>query len=76
MDSVRQYEIVYEPVDDDIECRPHAQPAPASLHCEEGSVSAAAFRARMEAIPAEHRPYALAIYANAVRSQLALREAA
>ena len=52
------------------------RPAPASLHCEEGSVSAAAFRARMEAIPAEHRPYALAIYANAVRSQLALREAA
>ncbi len=53
------------------------RPAPAGLHCEAGSVSAAAFRARMEAIPAEHRPYALAIYANAVRSQLtALREAA
>ncbi|MHA7814836.1 MAG: 1-acyl-sn-glycerol-3-phosphate acyltransferase [Pseudohaliea sp.] len=53
------------------------RPAPAGLVCEGGSVSAAAFRARMEAIPAEHRPYALAIYANAVRSQLAaLGEAA
>lgn len=52
-------------------------PAPAGLRLEEGSVSAAVFRARMEAIPPDHRPYALAIYANAVRSQLAaLREAA
>jgi len=52
------------------------QAPPAGLCCEDGSVSAAVFQARMDAIPPEHRPYALAIYANAVRSQLALREAA
>ncbi|KGE02543.1 1-acyl-sn-glycerol-3-phosphate acyltransferase [Pseudohaliea rubra] len=49
---------------------------PAGLTCESGSISAAVFRARMEAIPLAHRPFALAGYANAVRSQLALREAA
>jgi hypothetical protein len=50
--------------------------APASLRREGGSVSAAAFRARMDAIPPDQRGYALGIYANAVRSKLSLRDAA
>jgi hypothetical protein len=46
-------------------------PAPAALTREPGSVSAAAFRERMAAIPKAHRAYALASYANPVRSKLA-----
>ncbi len=45
---------------------------PDNLTLEEGSCSEAEFRARMEALPAEHRPFALAIYGNAVASKLAL----
>jgi hypothetical protein len=47
-------------------------------HCnlEAGSCSLAQFEARMEALPLDHRPFALAIYANAVTSKLALAKAA
>jgi hypothetical protein len=37
----------------------------------QAAVDEQAFAARMQAIAPEHRPYALAIYANAVRSKLA-----
>ena len=40
------------------------------LYLEEGDCSQADFEARINALPAEHRPYALAIYANAVVSKL------
>ncbi|GAB3274006.1 1-acyl-sn-glycerol-3-phosphate acyltransferase [Parahaliea aestuarii] len=46
-------------------------PLPESLYREQGDCSASAFRARIEAMPEAHRPYALAIYANAVVSKLA-----
>jgi hypothetical protein len=46
----------------------------AGLQQEAGAVSERAFRARIEAIPEAQREDALAIYANAVRSKLALRE--
>lgn len=45
---------------------------PENLTLEEGSCSRAQFEARMEALPAEHRPFAQAIYANAVVGKLAL----
>jgi len=48
---------------------------PGDLVLEAGSCSRAGFEARMEALPAEHRPFALAIYANAVASKLALADA-
>ena len=48
--------------------------ASANLYVEEGDYSEAAFDARIEAMPASHRPFALAIYANAVVSKLALAD--
>ncbi len=47
-------------------------PVPDTLYREAGTCSRAAFVARMEALPPEHRPFALATYANAVESKLAL----
>lgn len=44
------------------------------LHQEAGSVSEAAFAARIEAIPDAQQSDALAIYANAVRSKILLRD--
>lgn len=48
--------------------------AAAKLHVEEGDYSEAAFDARIEAMPAAHRPFALNIYANAVVSKLAIAD--
>ncbi|MEH6580959.1 MAG: 1-acyl-sn-glycerol-3-phosphate acyltransferase [Halioglobus sp.] len=45
---------------------------PDDIYLEEGDCSRAEFEARIQALPAAHRPYALAIYANAVSSKLAL----
>lgn len=45
---------------------------PDNLNLEPGSCSRAQFEARIEALPVDHRPFALAIYANAVTSKLAL----
>jgi hypothetical protein len=47
-------------------------PVPDDLYLEEGDCSQAQFEARIAAMPEAHRPYALAIYANAVVSKLAL----
>jgi len=47
-------------------------PVPADLDMEPGACSEAEFAARIEAMPAEHRPYALGIYANAIVARLAL----
>jgi hypothetical protein len=44
------------------------------LQVAEGSCSEAAFRGRIEALPEEDRPYALAAYANAVDARLGLVE--
>ncbi len=44
------------------------------LHQESGSVSEAAFAARIEAIPESQQADALALYANAVRSKILLRD--
>ena len=44
------------------------------FHVEEGDYSEAAFDARIAAMPAAHRPFALGIYANAVVSKLALAD--
>ncbi len=44
------------------------------FHVEEGDYSEAAFDARIKAMPAAHRPFALGIYANAVVSKLALAD--
>jgi hypothetical protein len=49
-------------------------PVPADLYTEEGDCSEAGFHARIDAMPEEHRPYALGIYANAVVSKLAQAE--
>jgi hypothetical protein len=49
---------------------------PQTLTREPGSCSEAAFKARIDALPAEERPFALASYANAVATKLALKEAA
>jgi hypothetical protein len=43
---------------------------PDDLYLEEGDCSREQFEARIAALPAFHRPYALAIYANAVVSKL------
>ena len=51
-------------------------PIPDNLYLEEGDCSQAEFEARIAAIPEAHRPYALAIYANAVVSKLALADGA
>ena len=45
---------------------------PDDLYLEEGDSDRASFEARINAMPDAHRPYALAIYANAVASKLAL----
>jgi 1-acyl-sn-glycerol-3-phosphate acyltransferase len=45
-------------------------PDPQNLYLEEGSCTGEEFEARIEALPAEHRPFALAIYANAVAGKL------
>lgn len=45
---------------------------PDSLYMEGGDTSREAFAARMDALPAAHRNYALDIYANSVTSKLAL----
>ncbi|MDH3994900.1 MAG: 1-acyl-sn-glycerol-3-phosphate acyltransferase [Gammaproteobacteria bacterium] len=46
-------------------------PLPDDLYLEEGDCSLEQFEARIGAMPEPHRPYALAIYANAVVSKLA-----
>ena len=40
------------------------------LYVEDGDVTEAEFNARIDALPADHRDYALRIYANAVVSKL------
>jgi len=45
---------------------------PDELYLEDGDCSAADFAARIDAMPEQHRPYALAIYANAITSKLDL----
>lgn len=47
-------------------------PLPANLNREQGTVDREAFSRRIEALPEPHRHYALAIYANAVASKIAL----
>jgi hypothetical protein len=47
-----------------------AAPLPDNLYLEEGDCSRQQFEARIAALPQLHRPYALAIYANAVVSKL------
>ncbi len=49
-------------------------PVPADLYLEEGDCSESGFHARIDAMPEEHWPYALGIYANAVVSKLAQAE--
>ncbi|CAA0126364.1 Uncharacterised protein [Halioglobus japonicus] len=49
-------------------------PVPDELYLEEGGCSLEEFESRINAMPEEHRPYALGIYANAVVSKLALAE--
>ncbi len=49
-------------------------PRPDNLYSEAGDVTREAFEARINAMPEAHRPYALAIYANAVVSKLDLAE--
>jgi hypothetical protein len=55
---------------------PGAAPLPDTLAAEPGDCSSARFEQRIAAMPEAHRPYALAIYANAVVSKLALRAGA
>ncbi len=45
-------------------------PRPGQLYLEDGDCNREQFDARIAALPEEHRPYALAIYANAVVSKL------
>lgn len=45
-------------------------PKPENLYLEEGDCSREEFEQRINALPEEHRPHALAIYANAVVSKL------
>jgi len=45
---------------------------PEGLYLEDGDVDRATFEARINALPSAHRPYALAIYANAVTSKIKL----
>jgi len=49
-------------------------PVPDDLYLEEGDCSQVEFEARIAAMPQAHRPYALAIYANAVVSKLTLAD--
>ena len=46
-------------------------PVPDDIYLEEGDCTAEEFEQRINALPADQRPYALAIYANAVTSKLA-----
>jgi len=55
---------------------PGAPPLPETLTAEPGDCGREEFSRRIAALPAPHRPYALAIYANAVESKLALRAGA
>ena len=48
------------------------EPLPEGIYLEEGDCSRADFESRINAMPSGHRPYALAIYANAVVDKLAL----
>jgi 1-acyl-sn-glycerol-3-phosphate acyltransferase len=54
---------------------PDRDTLPAGLYQEQGACSRESFLARIEALPAAHRPYALGIYANAVVSKLSPPEA-
>jgi 1-acyl-sn-glycerol-3-phosphate acyltransferase len=45
-------------------------PVPENLYSEDGDISREEFEARINALPEDHRPYALAIYANAVVSKM------
>lgn len=47
-------------------------PVPDDIYLEEGDCSAEEFALRINALPVDQRPYALAIYANAVTSKLSL----
>jgi hypothetical protein len=47
---------------------------PDELPIAEGSVSKSAFQARIDAMPAAHQPYALAMYANPVKQWLAAQQ--
>jgi len=47
---------------------------PDDIYMEEGDCEQAEFEQRIEAMPDGHRPYALAIYANAVTSKLKLNQ--
>jgi len=58
--NVYAYEMLY----------PGNGPIPKDLFIEDGDCSRDQFRARIGALPEVHRPYALAIYANAVVSKL------
>jgi hypothetical protein len=49
-------------------------PLPDDLYLEDGDCSQEEFEARIAAMPEPHRPYALAIYANAVVSKLAFAQ--
>ncbi len=51
-------------------------PLPEGLYLEDGSIDDTDFDARIDALPEAERPYALAIYANAVTSKLTRSEAA
>ncbi len=55
---------------------PEAPPLPQTLTAEPGDCSREQFEQRIAALPEAHRPYALAIYANAVVSKLAIRSGA
>jgi 1-acyl-sn-glycerol-3-phosphate acyltransferase len=48
------------------------EPLPEGIYREEGDCSRADFESRINAMPPDQRPYALAIYANAVVDKLAL----
>ncbi|MBT4523049.1 MAG: glycerol acyltransferase [Halieaceae bacterium] len=49
---------------------------PDEVYVEEGDCSRREFEARIAALPSAHQPYAIAIYANAVASKLALKSGA
>lgn len=52
---------------------PDAAPLPDTLYVEPGDCSREQFEQRIATMPEAHRPYALAIYANAIVSKLALK---
>ena len=55
---------------------PGAAALPDTLTVEPGDCSREQFERRIAAMPREHQPFALAIYANAIESKLALQTAA